>query len=237
MTPYYQDDSCTIYLGDCRDVLPYVQADAVITDPPYGTKAYASDTDVMTPDLLKQLVAIGTCAVFGWPERLVGLCVGAGLEPDEWVTWWPTNAAIKAAPSEGLMRETEAIAVFGPGAWRLLKQARTAALYLTERATGTGKGFGHGDSAQRHTGDVWTDAAPGLAYNARLRQHPNEKPMGVLHRLVQAIPGETILDPFMGSGTTLRAAKDAGRKAIGIEVEEKFCEVAVKRLAQEALAI
>jgi site-specific DNA-methyltransferase (adenine-specific) len=63
--------------------------------------------------------------------------------------------------------------------------------------------------------------------------HPTEKPESVIQQLIVCNEGETILDPFMGSGTTLRAAKDLGRKAIGIEIEERYCEIAAKRMAQE----
>ncbi len=63
--------------------------------------------------------------------------------------------------------------------------------------------------------------------------HPNEKPVPLFARLFEKCPPGVIADPFMGSGTTLRAAKDLGRKAIGIEIEEKYCEIAAKRMAQE----
>lgn len=69
--------------------------------------------------------------------------------------------------------------------------------------------------------------------------HKTEKPLRLLVELVRLFtdPRETILDPFMGSGTTLRAAKDLGRKAIGIEIEERYCEIAARRLEQEVLAL
>lgn len=67
------------------------------------------------------------------------------------------------------------------------------------------------------------------------RNHKNEKPIALMKRLISFLGAKHVLDPFMGSGTTLRAAKDLGRKAIGIEIEEKYCEIAAKRCAQEVL--
>ena len=73
----------------------------------------------------------------------------------------------------------------------------------------------------------------------RYREHPTQKPLSLISQLclVSSRQGDTILDPFMGSGTTLRAAKDLNRKAIGIESEEKYCEIAARRLSQEVLAL
>jgi site-specific DNA-methyltransferase (adenine-specific) len=70
-------------------------------------------------------------------------------------------------------------------------------------------------------------------------KHPTQKPVALLERIVLAStkPSDLVLDPFMGSGTTLRAAKDLGRKCIGIEIEEKYCEIAARRLQQEVLAL
>jgi DNA modification methylase len=67
--------------------------------------------------------------------------------------------------------------------------------------------------------------------------HPTQKPLAVMNWIIEALEPQTILDPFMGSGTTLRAAKDLCRQAIGIEIEERYCEIAAKRLAQTVLPL
>lgn len=72
--------------------------------------------------------------------------------------------------------------------------------------------------------------------NGWARQHPTEKPLALILWCLQFVSGN-VLDPFMGSGTTLRAAKDLGRKAIGIEIEERYCEIAARRMQQEVLPL
>jgi len=74
-----------------------------------------------------------------------------------------------------------------------------------------------------------------VSWESRGRAHPHQKPIGLFTEIIASFQNGLILDPFMGSGTTLRAAKDLGRKAIGIEIEEKYCEIAAKRCAQEVM--
>jgi site-specific DNA-methyltransferase (adenine-specific) len=83
-----------------------------------------------------------------------------------------------------------------------------------------------------HGGVINADSTFG---NNEKRFHPTQKPISLMGFCINDTSAQTILDPFMGSGTTLRAAKDLGRKAIGIEIEEKYCEIAAKRMSQEVL--
>jgi len=240
--PFYSHAGITIYHGDCREVLPGLEAGVIVTDPPYGTGLYPTDTDVFSAGLLQGLRAIAPVAVFGWPERLVAFCVAAAMVPDEWVTWWPTNAATKTSmPGGNLQRESECIAVFGEGGhWNDLRRPHSAASIEMVAsgivATSHDRGGNHVAKGGAYLGDVWRDAAPHVGFQSHLRLHPNEKPISVLVKLLTALPGP-VLDPFMGSGTTLRAAKDLGRKAIGIEIEERYCEIAAKRLSQEVMVL
>ena len=208
--PYYDDGSCVIYNGDCRDVLPELTADVLIADPPYGNGTnYPSITD--TPEALERLardvwplfqdaaptIAItpGIANLHRWPAPRWTLCWfdpgGTGSGPWGFCTWQP---------------------VFVYGSDPYLKNR------MGRRPDGV-------EYMQRGDPD-------------RDRGHPCPKPVDFMRWLVVRTSvqhADLILDPFMGSGTTLRAAKDLGRHAIGIEIEERYCEIAAKRLAQEVL--
>jgi len=238
--PYYEDDFVTLYHGDCLDVFSSVgwfTGCVLITDPPYGFGTYPTDISPQRNLLQRWLHSHATAALFGYPEILIRWCIEAGRTPDEWVTWWATNASLKtgrASKNSGLLpRETECIAVFGSGVWGRLRRQRFGAMQnYADRPEQMGRAH------DARLGDVWTDASPGIGVHSASRKHPNEKPIAVLRRLVEALtePGDVVLDPYVGSGTTLRAAKDLGRKAIGIEIDERYCEIAAERMAQEVLA-
>jgi site-specific DNA-methyltransferase (adenine-specific) len=230
MKPYYNDGTVTIYHGDCHaSDLP--SADVVITDPPYGTGYYPTDVDARL-DLHRWVEDFEFVALFGWPEKLIALSAATGIVPDEWVTWWPSNGRNRGFNRIGLWREVECIATFGKADWGRLRQPRTITTTPLPKSGLRGKP----QTDQARMGDVWRDESPNLNPNQPARLHPNEKPVAVMRRLVSVTEG-TVLDPFMGSETTLRAAKDLGRRAIGIEIEERFCEVAARRMGQEVLVV
>jgi DNA methylase len=234
---YYEDGQCAIYHGDFRLACSGMTLDGCfpsrsITDPPYGSGFYETDEFLHGNELFDHLPG-RTQAVFGYPELLCRWIREAKLsEPSEWITWWPTNGHSFGKP-KGLPRETEHIAIWGdliePGA---IRRPRSSAVVGKEVA----------EQRQRETdtvrlGDVWRDAAPGRGFNHKHRLHPSEKPLSLMERLVLLCsePGDLILDPFAGSGTTLLAAKKLGRRAVGVELSERYCEVAAERLGQEVL--
>jgi site-specific DNA-methyltransferase (adenine-specific) len=93
---------------------------------------------------------------------------------------------------------------------------------------------GSGFAGRRTAGVLRFNA---ISPNFVTRDHPTEKPLALMRELISKCPPGVILDPFMGSGTTLRAAKDHGRPAIGIEIEERYCETAARRCSQETLGL
>jgi site-specific DNA-methyltransferase (adenine-specific) len=215
VTPYYQDNAVTIYHGDCREILPDLpEVDLVLTDPPYGI---GLDTD-------NSRFSGGTAGHIAKHGNGIGRANGQRITNDE-------------APFDPsfLLEYGKHRIIFG---WNHFadKLPRGTCLVWIKRYDEAFGSFlsdaelawmskGHGVYCKR---DLSNNAI------ANERTHPTQKPVSLMQWCLSFFPEyDTILDPFMGSGTTLRAAKDLGRKAIGIEIEEKYCEIAAKRMAQE----
>ena len=208
--PYYDDGKgIVIYHGDCREIMPQLpKVDLVLTDPPYGMD-YQSNRRVDWQRFDK-------------------------IQNDAELPLW----IFELKPSVALMVWCR---------WDNLKEIPQPKSFIV-----WDKGNHSMGDLQHEFGRQWEGIAfyPGEHHSFVKRPadvirfnrmspsnlvHPNEKPVGVILPLLLCHPEGLILDPFMGSGTTLRAAKDLGRHAIGIELEEKYCEIAAKRLAQEVL--
>ena len=208
MTPYYSEDGITIYLGDCREVLPGLGLvhSAIVADPPYGVAWNGKIT--RGPN--------------GTGSRGPTRHYGTTIEGDD-VPFDP----------EPFLSYREVL-LWGFNNFPTTLSAGTALVWIKRYDAGYGTFLSDADIAWLNTGrGVYCRRDVSLQGAERL--HPNQKPLGIMKWALGFIGSETICDPFMGSGTTLRAAKDLGRQAIGIEIEERYCEIAAKRLSQKVL--
>lgn len=241
MTPYYEQSGVTIYHGDCLEILPLLGAvDHVITDPPYEDDAHTkarrvqrgaergtakarsemrvetlpfppiTDADRITVAGLIGRLAKRWALVFCQAEaahKWEWALLYAGMNRRRWCVWVkPDGQPQFSGDRPGVGYET-IVACHAPGRSRW---NGGGSLGVFNIAKGEGRG-----------------PAP----------HPTTKPEQLMCELTHLFtdPGDTILDPFIGSGTTLVAAKRLGRTAIGIELEERYCEIAARRLQQESL--
>ena len=212
-TPYYADDHVTLYHGDCLEVTEWLGADVLVTDPPYGID-YRSGSRRVT--LARSIAGDADTSV-----------------RDQALGFW------EQAPGRPAL-------VFGT--WRRPRPALTRALLIWDTKGALGMGdlslpwqpshqevyvIGSGFTGRRDTDVITCAPVQSLGYNGR--EHPHEKPVDLLLRLIDKCPPGVVADPFAGSGSTLVAAKRLWRKAIGVELEERYCEVIAKRLAQDVL--
>jgi site-specific DNA-methyltransferase (adenine-specific) len=238
--PYYEQDGIVIYHGDCREVLPLLGAvDVVIADPPYGVTSLAWDERV---DGWLDLVPSDNLWCFG-SMRFFMAQQFAGWTYAQEIVWEKHNGSIFHA--DRFRRVHEFAVQFYRGQWGAIYHAPVYTLDATKR-TAQRKG------RPPHAGEIGSanyvsqDGGPRLMRSVlQVRschgsaEHPTQKPIGILRPLIEySCPADGgVLDPFMGSGTTLRAAKDLGRKAIGIEIEERYAEIAARRMMQEVLPL
>jgi site-specific DNA-methyltransferase (adenine-specific) len=228
--PYYQDSHCTIYHGDYREIMPRIgNVEHVITDPPYG------DAATHASHLSKVILRNGEAA-----RRPLGFIGISKEECIELATCWVSAAArwvVFTCEWKYMHALSDAGLLVRFGVWR----KPDGAPQFTGDRPGTGweaVAICHRNGKKRWNGGgkhaYWE-----FAKGQNTSGHPTGKPIGLYSGFVNDFTdvGDLILDPFMGSGTTLRAAKELGRKAIGIELEEHYCEIAARRLSQECLPL
>lgn len=228
MKPYFDDGTVTLYHGDCRDILPALEVcDLLLTDPPYGVNWQSSrgahaklanddgSLGVEWLTLALEKVRRGRHAyVFGMrtnevPEG-INLC---GLTELIW--------------DKGVMGLGDIESPWGPG--------HEVIMFGVQEISKANRAKNYGVTAARlRKASVLRVQRP---HSAQTLRHPTEKPLELLRVLIESSStfGEIVLDPFAGSGSALEAARVEGRRAIGIELEERFCEIAANRLAQGVL--
>lgn len=222
MKPYYQDQAVTIYHGDCREILPGLEpVDLLLTDPPYGIGAAEKG-------FIRQGKQTGKSKTIS----------GLNYVASDWDAASPSGEEIHAAIKHGAHS-----VIWGGNFFAGLPPSSCWLVWDKD----------NGDNRYADCELAWTNlkkAVRKIRYrwmgmlqedmkHKEERVHPTQKPLAVMKWAISQAPEDvaTILDPYMGSGTTLRAAKDLGRRAIGIEINERYCEEAAKRMGQEVLAL
>ena len=237
MKPYYEADGITIYHGDALEVLGSIEGsvDAVLTDPPYAsgarTEAAKSSSGAMVRGVKFNARPIDndqmTTTGFVWLMRQTALrCYhllpdgGSFLSFIDWRQWPNLVGALETCNYrvQGMVVWDKGSMGLGNGfraQHELVCHASKGVPTIHDKGVGNVLGFPRQEPVD----------------------HPSPKPEGLVGRLLDVVtkPGDLVLDPFMGAGTTLRAAKDRGRRCVGIESVEAYCEIAAKRLAQGVL--
>lgn len=210
MTPYYDEAGITIYHGDCRDVLPSIgRVDLALTDPV-------------------------------WPNALPEL-IGSADPFSLWEATWPLIEADRLIVWLGCQSDPRFLRGMGAERWPFLRMMymSLAVPSYNGRALVSGDiAFAFGNWPPSKLGRrVLPGEKRATSVAGRKPAHPAARNMEHATWLISfwSDEGETVLDPFLGSGTTLIAAKSLNRRAIGIEIEERYCELAVTRLVQETL--
>jgi hypothetical protein len=207
--PYYESDGIALYHGDCREVGAWQSATVLLTDPPYGI-GYASNRPASLPR-----------SIHG----------DADTELRDWViTTWGDKPAL----------------VFG--SWRRPRPTGTRMLLIWDTKGALGMGdlslpwkpahqevyvLGSGFQGRRDTDVLSYPPVQSMAVNGRT--HPHEKPVDLLQALLAKCPDGAVADPCAGTCATLVAAKNLGRQAVGVEIEERYCETGARRLEQGVL--
>ena len=218
--PYYEQDGITIYNADCRDVLPQLErVDLVLTDPPYGVSGQQNSK---TAGSHKKNDYGSFVDSVEYVQTVIIPAFTASLRIASRAILTPGNRCLTLYPM--------------PDSFGCIYQPASVGLQPWGRADAQPI-FYYGKFPKDSRRIPGSKCSYTLTEQPEKNGHPCPKPYSFWRRLLEhgSTEQSTVLDPFMGSGTTLRAAKDLGLKAIGIEIEKKYCDIAVERLRQRSL--
>jgi len=219
--PYYEQDGITIYHGDCRDVLPQLdKVDLVLTDPPYGIGEMVSGT--MSKKRLHKTQYEGFIDSAEYIKEVVIPVIRLCLDMSKRMVITPGSKCLKLYPqwdSFGVFYQPASMGMqlWGSGDCQPI-------IYY-------GKPYDVGKRIRK--------CSYVLTEPPSCNKHPCSKPINIWKKIIaeRANSSDLVLDPFLGSGTTAVACKILGRKCIGIEISEKYCEIAVNRLRQSVMRL
>ncbi len=231
MKPYYEEQGIVIYHGDCREILPTLpKVDFILTDPPYDDYTHAGAFTVSAKLISEDKKKMGIS--FSSLQKIPEMVSALTSKSNGWTICFCSLemlGAYQAANPKLYIRG---------GIWdRIINTPQISG----DRPAQGGEGIAIFNSCNGRM--KWNGGGKAAIWRHMVeygrKQHPTAKPLLLFTQLIAQFSNlnQTILDPFMGSGTTLRAAKDLGRKAIGIEIEECHCETAALRLRQEVFAL
>jgi DNA modification methylase len=211
--PYYEADGITIYHGDCAVIAPPLGAfDLLCTDPPYGIGEARGRNKSRS-----KIAAAKDYGVAAWDDA----------PPDSRLL-----DALRSLSRHQVIFGGNYFTLPPSSCWLVWDKDNGASDFADCELAWT-----NFPSAVRRKRYRWAGMLQEPGRPKEERQHPTQKPLAIMSWAISLCPDRptTILDPFMGSGTTLRAAKDLGIRAIGIELDERYCEIAARRLAQQTL--
>ncbi len=210
--PYYTDEAVTLYLGDCREITEWLAADVLVTDPPYG-------------------IAYVTSYSGQFKGHKMAGDENEGLRDEMLSAWGARPAAVFGSHKQQpygdpnplpLIFDKGDVVGMGDLTWPWRPSYELVWIY-------GGPWVGRrGPAVLRYR------VLPG---NFTFRDHPTAKPVGLLEEIMQKSPPGVIADPFAGGGSTLEAARRQGRRAIGVEIDERYCELIARRMSQGVLDV
>jgi site-specific DNA-methyltransferase (adenine-specific) len=242
---YYADDQVALYLGDCREVLPAlgITADLVLADPPYGDTSLAWDR---WPDGWLETAGAVASSLWCFGSLRMFMQQSDQFRAASWrlsqeVVWEKHNGS--GFQNDRFKRVHELASHWYRGDWADCHHIAQTTPDATARTIRTKAGPIHMGTLAKNTYTVEEGGPRMMRSVLQVRSmhgraiHPTEKPTGILTPLLEYAcpPGGLVVDPFAGSGSTLDAARQSGRRAIGVEANEQYIEAAAKRLSQMTL--